>query len=60
MRKKLLSLAMLVGLLSSTGCVVYTPRPYPYAAYEVYDGPTVVYYHEAYCGGYYYHRHCWR
>ena len=61
MRKMLLSLAVLAGLLSSTGCVVYAPRPHPVAVYEVYDGPGVVYYHEDYCYGYgYYHHHYWR
>jgi hypothetical protein len=60
MRKMLLSLAVFAGLFSSTGCVVYAPRPHPVAVYEVYDGPGVVVYHEEYRGGYYYHRGYWR
>ncbi len=50
-KKAVLSIAALAML---TGCVVYEPRPrvYAYPAYEVYDGPTVVYVHR----DYYYHR----
>jgi hypothetical protein len=50
----------IAALALLSGCVVYEPRPrvYAYPAYEVYDGPTVVYVHSYYGG--YWHRGCWR
>ena len=53
MRKSVLGMILLTGLVSLSGCVVYEPAPRVYAcpAYAVYDGPAVVYYR----GGYYHH-----
>ena len=59
MRKLMLCLVAISGLFSLTGCVVYEPRPrvYTYRAYDVYDGPGVVVYHQEYAGGYYHRRY---
>jgi hypothetical protein len=52
------ALISILGLAMLSGCTVYEPRPrvYAYPAYEVYDGPTVVYVHR----DYYYRRGYWR